>query len=191
MLKRKASFILSIDLELAWGIWDKINQKNLNRIISLERLICNNLLKIFDEYEFPVTWAVVSALLDENNKMINSSNKKAWFAPEILESILFSKTKHLVASHSYNHKEFKKCLRNEVVEDFEKSYYFFNQFDLKTDTLVFPRNQVHHLEVLKNFNFKAYRSVDKSWYRRVYDFNKFLGKISNLIDKTFQSSLIQ
>ena len=89
MLKRKASFILSIDLELAWGIWDKINQKNLNRIISLERLICNNLLKIFDEYEFPVTWAVVSALLDENNKMINSSNKKAWFAPEILESILF------------------------------------------------------------------------------------------------------
>ena len=55
---------------------------------------------------------------------------------------------------------------------------------MKTDTLVFPRNQVHHLEVLKNFNFKAYRSVDKSWYRRVYDFNKFLGKISNLIDKT-------
>lgn len=185
MLKRKASFVISIDLELAWGVWDKINQSNLDRIISSERLICNNLLKIFDEYKLPVTWAVVSALLDENNKMINAKDKNAWFAPDILESILCSNTKHLVASHSYSHKEFKKCLRNEVIEDFEKSYYFFNKFDLKTDTLVFPRNQVHHLDVLKKFNFKAYRSIDKSWYRRVYDYNKFLGRITNLIDKTF------
>ena len=36
---------------------------------------------------------------------------------------------------------------------------------------------------MKKFNFKTYRSIDKSWYKKVYKYNKLLGKISNLIDK--------
>ena len=125
MLTKKASFVLSIDLELAWGVWDKLNSTNVQKIIDTERLVCENLLNIFDDNEMPVTWAVVAALLDNKNKMMGNLNQKAWYAPDILDNILNSKTKHLIASHSYAHKEFNTCSNEEITEDFEKSIFFF------------------------------------------------------------------
>ena len=183
MPTKKASFVISIDLELAWGVWDKLNSTNVQKIIDTERLVCDNLLNIFDDNEMPVTWAVVAALLDNKNKMMGNLNQKAWYAPDILDNILNSKTKHLVASHSYAHKEFNTCSNEEINEDFEKSIFFLKSFNINTDVFIFPRNNVFHLDVLKKFNFKTYRSIDKSWYKKVYKYNKFLGKISNLIDK--------
>ena len=183
MLTKKASFVLSIDLELAWGVWDKLNSTNVQKIIDTERLVCENLLNIFDENEIPVTWAVVAALLDNKNKMMGNLNQKAWYAPDILDNILNSKTKHLIASHSYAHKEFNTCSNEEIIEDFEKSIFFLKSFNINTDVFIFPRNNVFHLDVLKKFNFKTYRSIDQSWYKKVYKYNKLLGKISNLIDK--------
>ena len=183
MLTKKASFVLSIDLELAWGVWDKLNSTNVQKIIDTERLVCENLLNIFDDNEMPVTWAVVAALLDNKNKMMGNLNQKAWYAPDILDNILNSKTKHLIASHSYAHKEFNTCSNEEITEDFEKSIFFLKSFNINTDVFIFPRNNVFHLDVLKKFNFKTYRSIDQSWYKKVYKYNKLLGKISNLIDK--------
>ena len=66
----KASFCISIDLELAWGVADKLNEFYLNHAINSERLICNQLIRLFDNFKIPVSWATVSALLDENNKNI-------------------------------------------------------------------------------------------------------------------------
>ena len=184
MSSKKSSFILSIDLELAWGVQDKLNSSTLKRIIDKERLICKNLLNIFEEKEIPVTWAVVSALLDNKNKMINDQNQKAWYAPDILDNIFKSKINHLIASHSYSHKEFNKCSKEEIIIDFEQSTSIFKSNNINADVFVFPRNQVFHLDILKNFKFKTYRSVDKSWYKKIYDYNRFLGKVSNIIDKT-------
>lgn len=183
MSTKKASFVLSIDLELAWGVWDKLSSINIQKIIDKERLVCENLLNIFDENEIPVTWAVVAALLDNKNKMMGNLNQKAWYAPDILDNILNSKTKHLIASHSYAHKEFNTCSKEEIIEDFEKSIFFLKSININPDVFIFPRNNVFHLDVLKKFNFKTYRSIDKSWYKKVYKYNKSLGKISNLIDK--------
>ena len=183
MSTKKASFVLSIDLELAWGVWDKLSSINIQKIIDKERLVCENLLNIFDENEIPVTWAVVAALLDNKNKMMGNLNQKAWYAPDIIDNILNSKTKHLIASHSYAHKEFNTCSKEEITEDFEKSIFFLKSININPDVFIFPRNSVFHLDVLKKFNFKTYRSIDKSWYKKVYKYNKSLGKISNLIDK--------
>ena len=185
MSKNKGSFACSIDLELGWGIWDRINSSSLKKISDLERPICNNLLNIFEENNLPVTWAVVAALLDNKNKMISNNNadQNAWYAPDIVNKILTSKTKHLIASHSYSHKEFQNISKEETIEDFEKSIFFFNLINEKPDVLIFPRNQVFHLNILKQFGFNTYRSVDKNWYRKIYDYNKYFGKISNLIDK--------
>ena len=184
MNKDSASFCISIDLELAWGVSDKLNEFYLNHAINSERLICNQLIKMFDNYKIPVSWATVSALLDENNKNIGIADKKAWYAPDIIDKILTSKIDHLVASHSYAHLNFKLSTKKEIEKDFEKSNFFFNKFGIKTNSLVFPRNQVHHIDILNKFNYKFYRSIDKSWYKKVSKFNNFAGKISNIIDKT-------
>jgi peptidoglycan/xylan/chitin deacetylase (PgdA/CDA1 family) len=183
MSSKKASFVLSIDLELAWGVWDKLSSTSIQKIIDTERLVCENLLNIFEENEIPVTWAVVAALLDNKNKMMGNLNQKAWYAPDILDNILNSKIKHLITSHSYGHKEFNTSSKEEIIEDFEKSNFFLKLININADVFIFPRNQVFHLDVLSKFKFKTYRSVDKSWYKKVYEYNKSLGKISNLIDK--------
>ena len=181
----KASFSISIDLELAWGVWDQINSKHLNNVINLERKIVDQLLNIFNYYEIPVTWATVAALIDPNNKMINVGDKKAWYAPDIIEKIINSKTKHLIASHSYAHPNFKETNENIVLEDFEKAEYFFKTMNITPDVFVFPRNKIAYLSILKKFNYKFYRGLDKSWYKDISRFNVFLGKIANINDKIF------
>ena len=185
MHSQKASFSISIDLELAWGVWDKINQNHLNNAINLERKIVDKLLDIFNYYDLPVSWATVGALIDKNNKMINVGDKKAWYAPDIIDKIINSKTNHLIASHSYAHPNFKETNENIIIEDFKKAEYFFKTLDIKPNVLVFPRNQVAHLSILKKFNYKFYRSIDKSWYKSVSTYSTFLGKIANINDKIF------
>ena len=185
MNSQKPSFSISIDLELAWGVWDRINSKYLNNAINLEREIVDKLINIFNTYEIPVTWATVAALIDQKNKMINIGDKKAWYAPDIIEKIIDTKINHLIASHSYAHPNFKESTETEIIEDFEKAEYFFKSIGLSPNVLVFPRNQVAHLSLLKKFNYKFYRSIDKSWYKEISKFNLLIGKIANINDKIF------
>ena len=185
MTNQKATFVISIDLELAWGIWDRINSAYLYNAVNLERNIINQLLEIFKNFDLPVTWATVAALIDENNKMISIGDKKAWYAPEIIEKIINSKPKHLIASHSYAHPNFKENNKNFIINDFEKSEFFFKTFGIKPNVLIFPRNQINHLDILKNFNYKFFRGQDFSWYKKVANLNKFFGRMANLADKIF------
>ena len=185
MSNKYPSFTISIDLELAWGVWDKINSTYLNNAINNERDIINQLLKIFEDFSFPVTWATVAALIDDKNKMINIVNKKAWYAPDIIEKIMKSQTKHLIASHSYSHINFHENSKSVIIEDFEKAEHFFKTLGITPDVLIFPRNQIAHLEILSQFKYKFYRSLDKSWYKKVSKHNKFLGKLANISDKIF------
>lgn len=185
MTNKKASFVISIDLELAWGIWDRVNSNYLKNASNSERNIISELLKIFDEFDIPVTWATVAALLDKNNKMIKIGNERAWYAPDIIEKIISAKLNHLIASHSYAHPNFRETNVEIINEDFEQAEYFFKKNNIKTNTLVFPRNQIFHLPILKKFNYKFFRGVDKSWYKNVYRYNKFFGKIANISDKIF------
>lgn len=185
MSNQSPSFTISIDLELAWGVWDRINALYLNNAINNEREIVNQLLRIFEDFQFPVTWATVAALIDDKNKMINIGNKKAWYAPDVIEKIMNSRTKHLIASHSYSHINFQENSKNIIIEDFEKAEYFFKTLGISPDVLIFPRNQIAHLEILSQFKYKFYRSLDKSWYKNVSKQNKFLGKLANISDKIF------
>ena len=175
MSNKCPSFTISIDLELAWGVWDKINSTHMNNAINNEREIVNQLLKIFEDFQLPVTWATVAALVDDKNKMINIVNKNAWYAPDIIEKIMKSEIKHLIASHSYSHINFQENSKSIIIEDFEKAEYFFKTLGITPDVLIFPRNQIAHLEILNQFKYKSYRSLDKSWYRKVSKYNKFLG----------------
>jgi len=79
--------------------------------------------------------------------------------------IINSKTNHLIASHSYAHPNFKETNENIIIEDFKKAEYFFKTLDIKPNVLVFPRNQVAHLSILKKFNYKfvILCSLNKHW----------------------------
>ena len=61
----KGKLTISIDLELAWGVWDQLTPEDLSMAESAERPICAALLALFDRHGIPATWAMVAALLDE------------------------------------------------------------------------------------------------------------------------------
>ncbi len=52
-------FCISIDLELAWGVWDQLSHEYLGRCLSLERRIVTRTLEIFRAYDTTATWVIV------------------------------------------------------------------------------------------------------------------------------------
>ena len=184
----KGSLCISIDCELAWGVADDISNKFINKTLDLDADICLRLLNIFNDLNINATWAVVAAMLDSNNNMINVINSKAWHNPMIIEKIIASKVFQEIASHSYSHPNFSNYDENYIEEDFQKAEYFFSKNKIKVKSFVFPRNQIRYLNLLNKYGIKVYRSLDKNLYKRIYKYNKFFDKIANVIDKTLPFS---
>jgi len=182
-MKNKASVCISIDCELAWGVADNLSNKFIEKTIELDEIICNELIQLFNELHISATWAVVAAMLDKNNQMINVIDKNAWYNPTIIEKISSSKVYQELASHSYSHPNFANFNENYIEEDFQKADYFFSNNKIKINSFVFPRNQIRYLNLLNKYGIKIFRSLDNSFYKKIYKHNKFLGKIANVIDK--------
>ena len=183
-MKNQASFCISIDCELAWGVSDSISNKFIKKTIEIDEKICFELLNIFNEFDISATWAIVAAMLDNNNPMINTVHSSAWYNPKIIEKIKYSKKYQELASHSYSHPNFTQFNEKYVDEDFQKAEYFFSKNNINIKSFVFPRNQIRYLNLLDKHGIKIFRSLDKSLYKKVYRYNKVLGKFANLIDKS-------
>src|ERR1700730_15137656 len=91
---------ISIDLELAWGVWDHLTPQDLRLAESAERPICAALIDLFDRHAVPATWAVVAALLDEPSAAARPGANACWFAPDIVERLMRNKAGHEIGSHS-------------------------------------------------------------------------------------------
>lgn len=129
----KATFVLSADFELGWAF--RFAKSNLDPVkkAELSRKNFPYLLKIFEEYNIPITWATVGHLFlrscktgdhdwmqripyfENKNWLYNkgdwfdcdpytSWNKaKAWYAPDLIENILNSSVNHEIGCHSFSH----------------------------------------------------------------------------------------
>ncbi len=187
-MKDQASFCISIDCELAWGVRDQISYKFIEKTLELDENICFNLLTIFNDFDINATWAIVAGMLDKNNPMIKNYDSKVWYNPKIIEKIQKSKKYQEIASHSYAHPNFLNYSENEIEEDFQKAEYFFNNNGIKIKTFIFPRNKIRYLNLLNKYGIKIFRGLDKSFYKKIYLYNPFLGKFANIIDKSFPLS---
>lgn len=56
----KGKLTISIDLELAWSIWDIATPEDLRIMEAAERPICTALIELFDRCEVPATWGMVA-----------------------------------------------------------------------------------------------------------------------------------
>ena len=136
----KGGFVISADFELAWA-W-RYSKKNKNPLkFGLKKAKQSRqnfplLLKLFEDYNVPITWATVGHLFLEScnkgdhNWMARIPNfddhwnftkgdwydydpysnvKKApeWYAPDLIENILNSKVNHEIGCHSFSHLHFK------------------------------------------------------------------------------------
>lgn len=206
-------FIISLDFELHWGVFDMLDDTYNENILGA-RVSIDKMLKLFKKYDIHVTWAIVGFLFNEDkndfeqyrpqllpsytNKKLNSYNCEIGenetvdsfhYAHSIIK-LIKSYPNQEIASHSYSHyycKEEGQTL-NEFEEDIKSAIAIAkDKFSVDLKSFVFPRNEINedYLNVLYKYGFTNYRSNPSFWvYQNGHNIN-LIGKIIRFLDSYF------
>lgn len=179
----KGTLTISIDLELAWGVWDTLTPEHLRLAEEAERPISAALIALFDRHDIPATWAMVAALLDEKSAQGRPGSEAAWYAPDIIERLVHAKTRHEIGTHSGRHVYFDRISATEAADDLGFARDIHEKNDLVFTSMVFPRNAVAHLHQLNRLGLRVFRGPDTDWATALRGVSEPLGQAANLADK--------
>ena len=175
--------LFSLDTEIAWGFHDK-DELPKNRIESA-RSSLKDILRLFDKYEIPATWAVVGHLFleecdgkhedhplgkewferDPGGDVEENPN---WFGSDLIKEISDAKVDHEIGCHSFSHIEFDSVSREGIEWELENCLEAAKRMGIDLESFVFPRNRVGHRDLLKKYGFVSYRGNEPpSWYDRL------------------------
>ncbi len=203
-MSSKGKFVISLDTEFAWGRIGVEEKKMFYPFFEKTSKIIDKLLELFEKYNTPATWAIVGRLLeDEKNPspyfnqdlnsffseidnsiyqdaILNDKKNSFLFDTQLVDNIKSYKTKHELATHTYNHAFWGEVKDRELLEkDMEAAKAMAIKHDHEIRSIVFPKNQIGHREVLKKYGILTYRSPDLYWYS---DFPKLVQKIIRQVD---------
>jgi len=151
---------------------------------ALEREIVRRLLGLFRTHELPVTWAFVGRLLDDSRGFDGlRGDQGCWYAPDLVEAIRNDPVDHEIATHSYGHVYFGESSAEAVSEDLMRAKAVHETHGLPFRSLVFPRNQVAHLDIVAQAGIEVFRSVDAGVLEAVSRWAPQLRPLVNLADK--------
>jgi hypothetical protein len=179
----KGKLTISIDLELAWGVWDVLTAEQLQMAGTAERPICAALIELFDRYGVPATWAIVAALLDEASSISHPGSKACWFAPDIIERLVGAKVAHEIGSHSGRHIYFDNASAAEARADLEFAKDVHSANGLAFGSFIFPRGACGHLDQLARVGLHTFSHADVGWTVTARRAGGHAARIAKLVDK--------
>lgn len=199
------TFLLSLDTELAWGYFDLDEERS--RLFSpdgsRERTAIRRLLKMFAEYEIPVTWAVVGHLFYDKCEScercpvrswqgrygsfdeVYETDNPLWYGGDFIGELTAAAPPHEVGFHGYTHRLLgdKDLAASEVRLEIDEWRRVAARWGVDAESITFPRNRVGHLDTMHEAGFLAYRGrAALPQISRV----PLLGKLLNRLDTTFQ-----
>jgi hypothetical protein len=174
---------ISIDLELAWGVWDTATADDLRRAETAERPICAMLLDLFGRYQVPATWLVVAALLDQDSARSHPGSKSCWYAPDVIERIVASKVRQEIGSHSGRHVYFDRISPDEAQDDLDFAKRVHRANDLGFESFAFPRNAVGHVNIVAEAGIHVVRSRDVGLLRTAHHGGRLSARAANYVDQ--------
>ncbi len=171
---------------------------------------CNNvrscidiLLKLFQKYKIPATWAIVGHLfLDHCEKKDGVPHKDMprfkedwyfsdpctdiekdplYYGRDIVEDILASSVKHEIGYHSFSHVVFSKCSREVAKAEIKEGIKLAKNFGITLKSFIFPKNKIGHIDLLKKYGFEIYRGENLGRY--ALSQNMLIRKFNGTIDK--------
>lgn len=161
-LSPPGTLVISIDLEMLWGVWDSPARAGDEAVGNHEREICRRLVALFETYDIRVTWAIVGRLMDDTPGFAGlRATPDCWYAPDIVSGITASEVKHDLGSHGYAHLYFNATSRQALEDDLHRAKLAQECRGLGMTSFVFPRNHVAHLDLLAKAGVKVYRSMDQ------------------------------
>ena len=191
--KNSGIFIISLDYELMWGVWDVTTRENYgNNILGVKQVI-PKMLQLFEQYGIKTTFATVGLLFaKDKNELLASmpdikpaytNNDYNVYGKEVIKTgfneeddpyhfgyehiNLVKKSGHEVATHTYSH---YFCLEEgqtaeEFDADIKAAVKIAGANDIPVTSMVFPRNQINeaYLPVLVTNGIHVYRGNPISW----------------------------
>lgn len=192
-MRRKGHLVISLDFELAWGIFDVVDVETKKAYFENTRNVIPEILKAFEAYNIRATWAVVGMLFNENwsdwkinipasvpkykkkelspydfgRTLMDKDREKFVFANELIEQIAASGGQE-IGTHTYSH---YYCLEEgqtaeNFKDDLERALELARRSGIDIESLVFPRNQVRedYLKICADMGIKSVRTNPDTWY---------------------------
>ncbi len=190
---KKGTLVISLDFELAWGIFDHIQINDKVAYFDNTLSAIPKMLELFANDNVNVTWATVGMLFNENweewnfnvpailpsyeNQNLNPyqyglQHKKSYlsrffFAPNLIKEIQNVKGQE-IGTHTYSH---YYCLeKGQTIEQFDadlgQAVKMGAKFNVDLNSLVFPRNQFNrkYLDICSKHKIETVRTNPNSWY---------------------------
>jgi peptidoglycan/xylan/chitin deacetylase (PgdA/CDA1 family) len=188
---RQGALVISLDLELHWGVRDRrsLDRRERERLL-LARTAALRIVELFEEFSVHATWAAVGFLfarsredlerfmpsrrpryddprLDPYREQIGrgESDDPFHFAPGLIDAIAV-RTGQEIATHSFSH--FYCCESGQGSGEFEadlrSALAIARESGYRICSCVFPRNQVNprYLPLLKRAGILCYRGTQAS-----------------------------
>ena len=201
-MKNQSNFVISLDFELNWGVWDVVKLENYkSNLIGVQKVI-PELLDLFSKYNIEATFATVGFLFFDNKADLisNLPLKKPSYSDKDLSPFInqiknvgsnedvdkFHFAKSLVklvksynqeiASHTFSH--FYCLEKGQSKAEFEADLQAFQKISSKEDielkSIVFPRNQYNkdYIVACKEAGIICYRGNEKAWIYKAKELNK-------------------
>lgn len=192
-MKKNGSFIISLDFELIWGVFDTVDLRKKEQYFLNTRKVIPQVLSLFEEYNIHATWASVGMLFNNDwtewqknipvgkpqyvsnslssysyvKKINKTGNLDLFFAPEIIREINNCHGQE-IATHTYSH---YYCLeQGQDLESFKQdlsiALRLAKESGIEITSLVFPRNQINseYLKVCADLGINNVRSNPDTWY---------------------------
>lgn len=172
--------VISFDVELAWGAIESERWagREANSVYEQTRTTIRQLLKAFDTYEIPATFAFVGGMLEEPGKWalehlpeparsrtwqaLKDGEERSFTGHDILDMVTATRLEHPIACHSYSHTRFlyPGVTRAFVVEDLQHFWRVLPEGLTATPALVFPNNDENFYTEVRESGFRAIRGRD-------------------------------
>ena len=194
-------FLFSLDTELAWGHFDSFRPGIFSKDGKRERNAIIRILDMLDEFGLVATWAVVGHLFYEKCEQceicpvldwkgryasfdqIYDANSPLWYGADIMKILVQRSGRHEIAFHGYTHRIFNEKIlsRQDARIEIEEWLRVTQRMNVsRPASVVFPRNQVGHIDLFKEYGFVCYRG-DELLPPDYYSI-PFVGKLLNRID---------
>lgn len=207
MNQLKGTFVISIDFEYALGYADEDLSPNRQDLVRAEADISKKILKLFEKYKTPATWAIVGHLLEtdcsvkdkrfhsnfpeqmfsdrsldwfKHHPCVEQGKDDLWFdTAGVIKEVSNSQIEHDIGSHSYAHILYgdKGIKREAVITDLQEVQKIHDKNDLPLESFIFPRNMEGYHEELRKIGIKCYRGESKFWYMRLGGFVRRLARL--------------
>jgi len=179
--------VISLDLELSWGIFDLGFDDHVAKMARWTHDIgAPRLLNHLTGNGLSATWAVVGAMMRPSlpdvsdlpqvkyphfskpwfsyiPKQANEFTHPEWFGASLVEMIRSTKPEQEIGFHSFSHVPFgwAGMTRERAVAEYRLCAQTARELGIPTTSFVFPRNSVAYLPELRDAGFTSFRDADE------------------------------